>query len=150
MSLTEKINADIKTAMLAKEREKLEALRAIKAALLLEATKDGSGVITEDAELKILQKLYKQRVDAGTIYNDQNRKDLAVVEEFQADIIKAYLPSQLSEAEIAVVIKGVIEKMGAKGPQDMGKVMGSSMGQLQGKADGNLISKVVKDLLSSL
>jgi uncharacterized protein len=150
MSLTELINADIKAAMLAKEREKLEALRAIKAALLLEATKGGSGEITTADELKILQRLYKQRTDAAAIYNEQNRKDLAEVEEFQADIIKAYLPAQMSEAEVTEVVKGVVAQVGATGPQDMGKVMGAVMGKLNGKAEGTLISQVVKSVLGSL
>jgi uncharacterized protein YqeY len=150
MSLTEQINADIKAAMLAKEREKLDALRAIKAALLLEATKGGSGEITAADELKILQRLYKQRADAAAIYNEQNRKDLAEVEEFQADIIKAYLPAQMSEAEVTEVVKGVVTQVGATGPQDMGKVMGAAMGKLNGKAEGSLISQVVKTVLSSL
>jgi uncharacterized protein len=150
MSLTEKINADIKAAMLAKEREKLEALRAIKAALLLEATKGGSGEITTADELKIVQRLYKQRADAAAIYNEQSRKDLAEVEEFQADIIKAYLPAQMSEAEVTEVVKGVVAQVGATGPQDMGKVMGAVMGKLNGKAEGSVISQVVKSVLGSL
>jgi uncharacterized protein len=150
MSLTEQINADIKAAMLAKEREKLEALRAIKAALLLEATKGGSGEITTADELKILQRLYKQRADAAAIYNEQNRKDLAEVEEFQSDIIKAYLPAQMSETEVTEVVKAVVAQVGATGPQDMGKVMGAVMGKLNGKAEGTLISQVVKSVLGSL
>lgn len=149
MSLTNQINQDIKAAMLAKEKEKLEALRAIKAALLLEATKDGSEV-TEEAEGKILQKLYKQRVESHKIYIEQNRSDLAEVEQAQANIIKIYLPAQMSEEEINKVVTEVISQMGATGPSDMGKIMGASMKKLQGKADGNLISGVVRKLLSEL
>lgn len=146
MSLTEKINGDIKAAMLAKEKEKLEALRAIKAALLLESTK-GSGDVTEDAEMKILQKLYKQRVESADIFNQQNRADLAETETFQANIIKAYLPEQMSEEQIKAAVQEVINSVGATGPADMGKVMGPVMQKLQGKADGKVISAMVKQLL---
>lgn len=150
MSLTNQINQDIKAAMLAKEKGKLEALRAIKAALLLEATKEGGGDITEEAELSILKKLYKQRRDAAAIYVEQNRADLAETENFQADVIEAYLPEQMSEEAVAAVIADVIAKVGASGPSDMGKVMGAAMGHLKGKADGGLISKVVKEKLAAL
>lgn len=150
MSLTNQINQDIKAAMLAKEKGKLEALRAIKAALLLEATKEGGGDITEDAEIGILKKLYKQRRDAAAIYVEQNRADLAETENFQADVIEKYLPEQMSEEAVAEVIEAVIAKVGATGPSDMGKVMGAAMGQLKGKADGGVISKVVKEKLAAL
>lgn len=147
MSLTEKINADIKAAMLAKEKEKLEALRAIKSALLLESTKGGSGEVTAEAEGKILQKLYKQRTEAADIFNQQNRGDLAEVEMFQANIIKAYLPEQMSEEQVKAVVQEVINSVGAAGPADMGKVMGPVMQKLNGKADGKMISAVVRQLL---
>jgi uncharacterized protein YqeY len=150
MSLTEKINGDIKTAMLAREKDKLEALRAVKAALLLEATKGGSGDITEEDELAILKRLYKQRVESTKIYEEQDREDLAVVERFQAEVIGTYLPEQMSEDKVREIVAGVIQKVGATGPGDMGKVMGASMGQLNGKADGGVISKIVKELLSNL
>lgn len=146
MSLTDKINADIKSAMLAKEKEKLEALRAIKSALLLEATK-GAGEVTADAENKILQKMYKQRMEAAEIYKTQGRADLEGAEVFQANIIKTYLPEQMSEDQIRAVIKEVIAQVGATSAADMGKVMGPSMGKLQGKADGKVISAIVKELL---
>lgn len=146
MTLTDKINADIKSAMLAKEKEKLEALRAIKAALLLESTK-GSGEVTADAEAKILQKMYKQRMESAEIYKQQGRKDLEEPEMFQANIIKSYLPEQMSEDQIRVVIKEVIAQVGATSAADMGKVMGPSMAKLQGKADGKVISAIVKELL---
>ncbi|MFP5470083.1 MAG: GatB/YqeY domain-containing protein [Bacteroidia bacterium] len=149
MSLTERINNDIKSAMLAKEKEKLEALRAIKAALIIEATKEGGdGSVSEDAEISILKKLYKQRVDAASIFNQQNRSDLAQVEEFQAKIIEAYLPEQMDEVAVRKVVEETVTQMGAVGPQDMGKVMGSVMGKLKGKADGSLISSVVKSVLN--
>lgn len=146
MSLTEKINADIKSAMLAKEKEKLEALRAIKAALLLESTK-GTGEVTADAEAKILQKMYKQRIEAADIYKQQGRKDLEDPEVFQASIIKAYLPEQMSEDQVRAIIKEVIAQVGATTAADMGKVMGPSMAKLNGKADGKVIQGIVKELL---
>ena len=149
MTLTEKITADVKEAMKAKEKEKLAALRAIKSALMLEATKDGSGEVSEEAGMKILQKLHKQRKDAADLYKEQNRPDLMEDEVFQAGIIEAYLPAQLSEEEISVVVKEIIAKTGASSPADMGKVMGAAMGQLSGKADGKIISKLVKENLMS-
>jgi hypothetical protein len=147
MSLTEKINADIKAAMLAKEKDKLEALRAIKAALLLESTK-GGGDITEDAEIKMLQKMYKQRMESAEIFKQQGRKDLEEPEMFQANIIKAYLPAQMGEDEIRRIIAEAKAQTGASGPADMGKLMGAVMPKLQGKADGKLISSLVKEALS--
>jgi uncharacterized protein YqeY len=150
MSLVEVINADMKTAMKAKDRDKLTAIRAIKAALMLEATKDGSGDISADTELAILKKLYKQRVDASVIYTEQDRPDLAEVETFQAGVIKVYLPEQMSEEAVKEIVLQVISKVGATGPGDMGKVMGAAMGQLNGKADGGVISKAVKESLASL
>lgn len=149
MSLTEKINADIKAAMLAREKDKLEALRAVKSALLMEATKSGGGEITADDELAILKRLYKQRVESTKIYEEQNREDLAAVERFQSEIIGNYLPAQMSEEQVKEIVVGVIQKVGASGPGDMGKVMGAAMGQLNGKADGGVISKIVKELLAS-
>ncbi len=147
MTLTEKINSDIKTAMLAKEKEKLEALRAIKAALLLEATK-GSGEVSADTENKMLQKMYKQRIESADIYEQQGRTDLKETEMFQANIIKAYLPEQFSEEQVKAIIAETIQQLGANGPQEMGKVMGAAMQRLQGKADGKLISALVKQMLS--
>ena len=147
MSLTETINTDIKNAMKAREKEKLAALRAIKSALLLEASKDGSGEVSEEAEMKILQKLHKQRKDAAALYEEQNRPDLLEVEVFQAGVIEAYLPAQMSEEEIGEVVKSIIAKTGASSPADMGKVMGAAMGQLAGKADGKIISMLVKKYL---
>ena len=147
MSLTETINTDIKNAMKAREKEKLAALRAIKSALLLEASKDGSGEVSEEAEMKILQKLHKQRKDAAALYEEQNRPDLLEDEVFQAGVIEAYLPAQMSEDEIGEVVKGIIAKTGASSPADMGKVMGAAMGQLAGKAEGKIISMLVKKYL---
>ncbi len=144
MTLTEQINADVKEAMKAREKEKLAALRAIKSALMLEATKDGSGEVSEEAGMKILQKLHKQRKDAAALYKEQGRDDLLHDEVFQAGIIEAYLPAQMSEDEIGAVVKEIIAKTGASSPADMGKVMGAAMGQLSGKADGKIISMLVK------
>ena len=147
MSLTDKINADIKSAMLAREKDKLEALRAIKAALLLESTK-GGGDVTTDNELKILQKLYKQRMESAEIYQQQNRKDLEEPEIFQANIIKSYLPAQMSETDLRKIIAEAKAKTGASGPADMGKLMAAIMPAVQGKADGKLVSSLVKEALS--
>lgn len=151
MSLTNTINADIKAAMLAKERGKLDALRAIKSALLLEATSEGAGgEVSAESEAKIIQKLYKQRIDAAAIYKEQGREDLAKVEEEQAEVIKVYLPEQMSEEEVRKVVQETISNVGASGPSDMGKVMGPVMGKLKGKADGGLISAIVKEELSKV
>ena len=147
MSLTEKINADIKTAMLAREKEKLEALRAIKAALLLESTK-GSNAVTPEIEAKILAKLYKQRIESAEIFKQQGRKDLEEPEMFQANIIKTYLPEQMSEEQVKAVVQEIISSLGVTSAADMGKVMGPVMQKLNGKADGKLISSIVKQLLS--
>ncbi len=149
MNLTEQINQDIKQAMLAKDKAKLEALRAVKAALLLEASKDGSSEVTDEAGLAILKKLVKQRKDAATIYHEQNRPDLAQDEEFQIEILSVYLPEQMGEDEVRKIIKETIAQLGASSPADMGKVMGPIMGKLNGKADGKLISTIVKEELAN-
>ena len=149
MSFLTKINGDIKQAMLAKEKDKLATLRAIKSALLLALTKEGaSEEISEAESIKILQKLHKQRNEAAKIYNQQNRADLAAVEEKEADFISAYLPTMMDEEGVKEIVEQIILKVGANGPSDMGKVMGIVMGQLKGKAEGGLISRVVKDLLN--
>jgi uncharacterized protein len=148
MSLTEQINGDIKAAMLAREKEKLEALRAVKAALLMEATKGGSGDVSDADGLAIIQKLVKQRKDASSIYKEQGREDLAKDEDFQIEILSVYLPAQMSEDEVRKVVQDTIAQVGAAGPQDMGKVMGPVMGKLQGKADGKMISALVKECLA--
>ena len=147
MTLEEKINADIKTAMLAKDQQKLEAIRAIKAAILL--LKSSGKPVTEDDEIKAMQKMVKQRREAAEIYHTQNRKDLEDVEVFQANIIETYLPKQMSEEEIKTALAQIISQVGAKSPADMGKVMGVATKQLAGKADGKLISNLVKQLLSN-
>tara|TARA_Y100000589_G_scaffold321098_1_gene351830 strand:+ start:23427 stop:23879 length:453 start_codon:yes stop_codon:yes gene_type:complete len=148
MSLAEKINNDIKEAMKAKDKEKLFALRAVKSALLLAATEKGNQEISEDAEVKILQKLVKQRLDSAQIYKEQGREDMAQEELFQAEVIKKYLPEQLSEDEIRKIVGEIIAETGASSMKDMGKVMGVATKKMQGKADGKLISTVVKEMLS--
>jgi uncharacterized protein YqeY len=149
MSLFDTINADIKTAMLAKESLKLEALRAVKSALLLAKTeKGGSDELPPDVELKTLQKLVKQRRESAEIYVQQNRPDLAEVETLQANVIEGYLPKQLTEAEIAEAVKAIIAQVGASSAADLGKVMGVASKQLAGKADGKVVSQVVRQLLA--
>jgi len=148
MSLTEKINNDIKTAMKAREKEKLAALRDIKAKLLLEATSGGDGTVSEETENKIVMKLYKQRTDTYDLYMKEGREDLAADEKFQAEVIKAYMPEMMSEDAIRKIVQEKIAAMGASGPQDIGKVMGPIMGQLNGKADGKIISTIVKEELN--
>ena len=148
MNLTEQINQDIKKAMLAREKDKLEALRAVKAALLLEATKDGGGEISDEVGMSIIQKLVKQRKDASTIYKEQNREDLAKDEDYQIGVLEVYLPEQMGEDEVRKAVQDAIAQVGASGPQDMGKVMGPVMGKLKGLADGKLISALVKEELS--
>ncbi len=147
MSLTDKINDDIKKAMLAREKDKLEALRAVKSALLLAMTSEGGGLITDDMEIKLLQKLVKQRRETADVYRSQNRSDLEQVETFQADIIAAYLPSQLGPGELKPVIAAIIAETGASGIKDMGRVMAAASQQLAGKADNKTISLIVKELL---
>lgn len=146
MALEEKINSDIKTAMLARDAAKLEALRAVKSAILLLKTSPEG--YTDDTEIKAMQKMVKQRKETAEIYKTQNRTDLADVELFQAGIIEAYLPKQMTEDEIKGEIAKIISSLGASSPADMGKVMGLASKQLAGKADGKIISVIVKELLS--
>ena len=148
VSIVNQIPIDLKNAMLAKDKVKLAALRAIKSAFLLESTKDASkSEISDEVAQQIISKLHKQRMDAYKIYVDQNRKDLADDEIQQAEILEKYLPKQLSEAEIKTELESIIVGVGASTMADIGKVMGKAMASLKGKADGSLISKLVKDLL---
>ncbi len=148
MSLELKINDDIKAAMLARDAKKLEALRAIKAALLLEKVKEGAtGEVSEDVELKILQKLVKQRRESADIYTNANRADLADKELYDASVIETYLPKQMSEDEVAAIIRKIVADTGATSVKDMGKVMGAASKELAGKADNKMISTIVKSLL---
>ena len=148
MSFTETINSAIKTAMLAKDKERLAALRDIKSKLLLEATSGGSGEVSEEAAMKICMKLHKQRMETYDLYIAQNREDLAADELFQAKVIEEYLPKMLSEDEIRAEVTAAIAQTGASGPQEMGKVMGVLSGKLAGKADGKLIAALVKEELA--
>jgi uncharacterized protein YqeY len=150
MSLKAQIDADIKKAMLAKNKEELDALRSIKSLILLAETEKGvSSEIAADAENKLLMKAAKQRKESADIFQQQGREDLAQKELGQLEIINRYLPKQLGEEEIAVALKAIIEELGAKGPQDMGKVMGVATKKLAGQADGKIISETVKKLLAS-
>ena len=147
MSMELQIQQDIKAAMLAKEKTRLESLRAIKAAILLAKTADGSESIADEAVVKIIQKLVKQRKETAEIYKQQNREELAAQELAEAAAMEVYLPKQLSEAEIEEELKKIIAQVGATGPQDMGKVMGNATKALAGKAEGRVISALVKKLL---
>lgn len=147
MTLEERIMEDLKDAMKNKDEAAKRGIRAIKAAILLAKT-DGSGeALNEEKEIKILQKLVKQRKDSLEIYEKQGREDLAVVEREEIQIIEKYLPKQLDEAELEAILKKIIEATGAEGVKDMGKVMGAATKELAGKADGKLISQVVRRLL---
>ncbi|MDR1879270.1 MAG: GatB/YqeY domain-containing protein [Bacteroidales bacterium] len=148
MNLEEKINQDIKTAMLAKNKEELNALRAVKSALLLLKTDANADAITEETELKLLQKLVKQRKESAQMYKSQNRDDLYQEELFQADVIARYLPEQLSEEAITIVLKQLIEQENITDIKGMGKLMGLAGKALSGKADNKLIADIVKKLLS--
>ena len=149
MGLEQKIMGELKTAMLAKDEKSLRSLRAIKAAILLAKTAEGSGgELKEEDETKLLQKLVKQRKDSLEIFRQQNRTDLAQKEEEEIEVISKFLPAQLSADEIRVVLKKIIAETGAKSPADMGKVMGMATKELAGKADGKTISALVKDLLN--
>ena len=147
MTLEEKINADIKAAMLAKDQQKLEGIRAIKAGILL--LKSSGKPVTEEDEIKAMQKMVKQRKESAEIYQQQNRKDLADVELQQLSVIESYLPKQMSETDIRTALSQIITQVGAASPADMGKVMGVATKQLAGKADGKLISTLVKEMLAS-
>lgn len=149
MSLEQKINQDIKAAMIAKENAKLRGLRAIKAAILLAKTeKTQVEELSEDTEIKVLQKLAKQRKESGDIYKKQNRDDLYQIEMEELQVIEEYLPKQLDRSAIEEVVKGIIAKIGATSIKEMGKVMGAANQKLAGQADGKTISEVVKSLLS--
>jgi len=149
MGLKQQIDADIKKAMLSKNKEELEALRGIKSQILLaETEKGGSGDIDAETEKKLLMKAAKQRKESAGIFQEQNRTDLAERELLQLEVINRYLPKQLSEGEINSALLNVIKELGASGPQDMGKVMGVATKRLAGQADGKMISELLKKLLS--
>jgi len=149
MDLFEQVSADIKSAMLARDKVRLEALRNIKKYFLEAKTAPGANdVLTDEAALKIIQKLAKQGKDSASIYAAQNRQDLADAELAQVSVLEGYLPKPLSAEELETALKKIIEEVGAKGPQDMGKVMGVATKALSGKAEGRVISETVKRLLS--
>jgi hypothetical protein len=148
MSLEEQVMTEMKAAMRAKDTVKLEALRAIKSGILMAKTESSAKEgLVEEAELKLLQKLVKQRKDSAAIYNEQGREDLAQPELDQAAVIEQFLPEQLSEEDIEKIILGIISQTGAAGMKDMGKVMGLASEALAGKADGKTISMIVKKKL---
>jgi hypothetical protein len=148
MAFIDQINSDIKAAMLAREKDKLAALRDIKSKLLLEAT-SGSGEVSNETAMKIVVKLYKQRIETYDLYIKEGREDLAKDEKFESDVIKAYMPEMMSEEEIEKEVEQAIQATGASGPQDMGKVMGMLTKKLAGKADGKIIANTVRSLLKS-
>ena len=149
MSLEIKVMAEMKEAMKAKDEAALRGLRAIKAEIIKAKTEPGAnGIISEDGELKLLQRLVKQRKDSLEIFNQQNRADLAQKEQEEINIIEKFLPAQLSETELEEILKTIINSVGASSAADMGKVMGIATKQLAGKADGKAISTTVKKLLA--
>lgn len=149
MNLFDKVSGDIKTAMLARDKVRLEALRGIKKEFLEAKTaKGGDGELSDDAALKILAKMVKQRKESASIYTEQNREDLASEELAQAAIIEEYLPKQLSEEELTAALKEIIARVGATSAKEMGKVMGTASKELAGKAEGKAISAKVRELLA--
>lgn len=149
MSLESRLNDDLKTAMRAKDQAALRTIRAVKTAITLMKT-DGSGnEVNEEGEIKLLQKLAKQRKESLDIYVKQGREDLAVKEREEIEILEKYLPAQMGEAELEAFVKGIVEKTGASGMADMGKVMGMASKELAGKADGKAISAIVRKLLTA-
>lgn len=149
MNLEQKIMAELKTAMLAKDEKTTRSLRAIKAAIILAKTAEGAGgELKEEDEVKMLQKMVKQRKDSLEIYQQQNRTDLAQKEQEEIEVIEKFLPKQLSAEEVKAEISKIMQQVGASSPADMGKVMGVATKQLAGKADGKTISSAVKELLN--
>lgn len=148
MSLEERISEDIKKAMLAREKDKLEALRAIKSAILLLKTDKNAGEINEEAEIKLLQKLSKQRKESAEIYKSQNRQDLYEVEVAQMNVINEYLPKQLSVEEITETVKKLIAENNISSQKDMGRLMGLATKTFAGRADNKTVSEIVRSLLS--
>ena len=150
MALEEKIMTDLKAAMLAKDEKTLRSLRAIKAAIIVAKTSEGAGgVLKEEDEVKLLQKLVKQRKDSLEIFEKQNREDLAQKEREEIEVIEKFLPKQISGEELKEIIAGIIKQTGASSAADMGKVMGLANKQLAGQADGKTIAATVKELLTN-
>jgi uncharacterized protein YqeY len=150
MQFTERINNDLKKAMLEKAKDKLEAIRAIKSAFLLARADKGAGSeLTDAEEIRIMQKLVKQRKDSAAIYKEQNRKDLYDKEIMEATVIESYLPVQMNESDIRIIVGRIINETGASGMKDMGKVMAAANKELAGKAEGRVISGIVKEMLGT-
>lgn len=150
MDLQQRIDADIKAAMLAREKDRLNALRAIKSAILLELTKEGPGKGLDEATgMRILQKMHKQRQESAAIYRDQQRADLAAEEEAQAAVIEAYLPQRMDMAQLEASVIALIGELGANGMKDMGRVMVEANKRWAGQADGSAIAALVKKLLGA-
>ena len=150
MSLEQKIMAELKPAMLAKDEKTVRSLRAVKAAIIVAKTAEGaSGELSADEEIKLLQKLVKQRKDSLDIFTKQNRPDLAAKEQEEIEVIERFLPAQMSAEELKAKLQEIIQRTGANSPADLGKVMGIASKELAGKADGKSISTTVKELLSS-
>ena len=148
MSLKLKIEEEIKTAMLQKNKDRLRALRAIKSMILIVETEKGAAtVLSEESEIKILSRAAKQRRDSLTVYQDQGRKDLAEIERDELQVIETFLPQQLNAEELETAVREIIERIGAISPKDMGKVMGMASKELSGKVDGKALSSLVKVLL---
>lgn len=150
MSLEQKIMGELKTAMLAKDEKTIRALRAIKAAIIIAKTAEGAGgEVKEEEEIRLLQKLVKQRKDSLEIFTKQNREDLALKEKEEIEVIEKFLPEQISPEALKEIIAGIIREAGASSPAEMGKIMGLANKRLSGKADGKTISAIVKELLSA-
>ena len=148
MTIVEQVNDGIKKAMKAKDQASLRTLRSIKSALLLEATSGSNSEVTDDIALKAINKLAKQRKDSLSIYEEQGREDLAVVEREELAILETFLPKQMEESQVREIIQGVITQTGATGMGDMGKVMGMAIGKIGTQADGKVISSIVRELLA--
>jgi len=149
MSLKDTINQDIKSAMLAKDQARLRGLRAIKAAIIVAETEKNASEFDADGEIKVLQRLVKQRRESAEIYKQQQREDLLDIEQEEIDVIESYLPKQLDKEAVRAKVLEVVEQLGANSMKDMGKVMGVANKELAGKADGRTISEIVKEVLSA-
>jgi len=149
MSLKQKIDSEIKSAMIARDKTRLSALRSVKSLILLEETKGGTkGEITEEDEMKLLTKAAKQRKDSADIYEEQGRQDLLDVEVAELAVLQEFLPKAMTDEEISSAIEDIIARTGASSPKDMGKVMGLASKEMAGKADGKIVADKVKELLN--
>ncbi len=150
MNVQEQLQEDMKTAMKAKDQASLRSIRAIKAALLIAATEKGAdGKVSDEKVMQTLQKMVKQRRDSLTIFEEQDRAELAQTEREEIEVIERYLPKQLSEDELKAIVSSVIEKTGASSIKDMGKVMGAANKEIAGRADGKAVASMIKELLNA-